>query len=42
MPLLKNGITPREQTILNVLESIASRSGQGRWKITDDDQLDLW
>jgi len=42
MPLLKNGISPKEQTILNVLENISARSGDDRWKITDDSQMNLW
>jgi hypothetical protein len=32
MPLLKNGITPEHQTILNVLEDIADRIGDG-WRL---------
>lgn len=32
MPLLKNGITPKEQTILTVLEDIAYRIGDG-WRL---------
>jgi 16S rRNA G966 N2-methylase RsmD len=31
MPLLKNGTTPEEQTILGVLEDIAVRSGDDGW-----------
>lgn len=42
MPLLKNGITPEEQTILNVLQQIAERTEQGRWKLIDDTQMDLF
>ena len=38
MPLLKNGITPEEQTILNVLETLATRDTAGRWKLRDDAQ----
>jgi hypothetical protein len=37
MPLLKNGVTPEEQTILNVLEDIAFRVGQG-WKLRNERQ----
>ena len=33
MPLLKNGDTPEHQTILNVLESIAERHLQNRWRL---------
>lgn len=33
MPLLKNGITPEEQTILNVLEDIAIPKNNGCWKL---------
>lgn len=35
MPLLKNGGTPENQTILNVLEEIAIRVGTDRWKLVD-------
>jgi 16S rRNA G966 N2-methylase RsmD len=38
MPLLKNGITPEEQTILNVLETLATRDTAGRWKLREDAQ----
>jgi hypothetical protein len=41
MPLLKNGITPHEQTILNVLEGIAVRTNEGSWKLADNPQLTL-
>jgi len=42
MPLLKNGITPEKQTILNVLEQIAIRTYEGRWKLIDTPQLSLF
>jgi len=42
MPLLKNGITPEEQTILNILEKVAIRTGEARWQITDDKQMTIW
>jgi len=35
MPLLKNGVTPKNQTILSVLEEIASRVGTDQWRLTD-------
>jgi len=35
MPLLKNGKTPDEQTILGVLESIAERVGKDGWKLSN-------
>jgi 16S rRNA G966 N2-methylase RsmD len=38
MPLLKNGITPEEQTILNVLETLATRDVEGRWRLSDGPQ----
>lgn len=41
MPLLKNGVTPEEQTILNVLEDIALRIGQG-WKLRNERQDELF
>ncbi len=33
LPLLKNGITPERQTILNVLEDIADRIGDDGWRL---------
>ena len=36
MPLLKNGTTPAEQTILNVLEDIAERHGKDCWRLKLD------
>jgi len=33
MPLLKNGITPPKQTVLSVLESVATRDREGRWRL---------
>ncbi|MCA6085401.1 DNA methyltransferase [Candidatus Endomicrobiellum agilis] len=41
LPLLKNGITPEEQTILNVLEDIGQRVGESNWKLKQDGQLSL-
>jgi len=41
MPLLKNGITPEKQTILGVLQQIAVRTGNDRWKLADQPQLTL-
>lgn len=33
LPLLKNGITPESQTILNVLQSIAEHTGKDCWRL---------
>ena len=41
MPLLKNGITPENQTILKVLESIAERTGIDGWKLKKTGQLNI-
>ena len=38
IPLLKNGITPEEQTILNVLEDIGERVGEDSWKLKTEGQ----
>ncbi len=35
MPLLKNGITPEEQTILDTLEDIAQHTPNGRWRLLE-------
>ena len=42
MPLLKNGITPENQTILKVLERIADHIGDNKWKIKKYGQLTLF
>lgn len=42
MPLLKNGKTPERQTILNVLETIAMRTGQDQWKLSEPGQGELF
>ncbi len=39
MPLLKNGITPENQTILNVLKSIGDHMDEDKWKIKGEGQL---
>jgi len=42
MPLLKNGTTPDNQTILSVLEDIAEKSDNEKWRLkTEDLQLKL-
>ena len=42
MPLLKNGITPEHQTILNVLESVAEHVGADRWRLSKRGQAELF
>lgn len=39
MPLLKNGITPERQTILNVLRVWARETPDERWRLRDDGQI---
>ena len=39
MPLLRNGATPEEQTILNVLSNEAEHIGDNRWKLKGNGQL---
>ncbi|MDM8560759.1 DNA methyltransferase [Candidatus Parabeggiatoa sp. HSG14] len=41
MPLLKNGTTPENQIILNVLEDTAIRLGENQWKLRDEGQGEL-
>jgi DNA modification methylase len=41
MPLLKNGVTPENQTILKVLERIADHIGNNMWRIKKKGQLSL-
>lgn len=38
LPLLKNGITPENQTILNVLEDIGEHIGQDCWRLKKEGQ----
>jgi len=42
MPLLKNGITPEHQTILNILEDIGDRIGEGEWVLKEVGQYNLF
>lgn len=42
MPLLRNGVTPEHQTILNVLEDIGERTGDGCWKMKKAGQQQLF
>lgn len=42
MPLLKNGKTPEKQTILNVLETIAVKTGGDQWKLDESGQGELF
>ena len=42
LPLLKNGITPEKQTILNVLEDIAEPVGSEHWQLKTEGQLRLF
>jgi len=41
MPLLKNGITPENQTILSVLETLAQRDSKDRWQLKHDGQAEF-
>lgn len=42
IPLLKNGSTPENQTVLNVLEDIAERVGEDSWKLKTHGQGKLF
>lgn len=42
IPLLKNGVTPENQTILNVLEDIADRIGDDSWLLKRYGQRNLF
>ena len=42
IPLLKNGVTPENQTILNILEDIAERTGSDCWHLKSEVQLKLF
>ena len=42
IPLLKNGVTPENQTILTVLEDIAEHIGNNSWKLKVNGQGKLF
>ena len=42
MPLLKNGETPKEQTILKELEKLAIHVGEDRWRLAETGQQTLF
>lgn len=42
IPLLKNGTTPENQTVLGVLNDIGEHIGEGRWKLKASDQTTLF
>lgn len=42
MPLLRNGVTPENQTILKVLSTIANEFGNNQWKLKREGQLFLF
>jgi hypothetical protein len=42
LPLLKNGDTPENQTVLNVLEDIADRVEENRWQLKQNGQGKLF
>jgi len=42
LPLLKNGVTPENQTVLRVLEDIADRVGQDSWRLKREGQRGLF
>ena len=42
IPLLKNGTTPENQTILSVLEDIGQRTGDNYWTLKKGAQLELF
>ena len=41
MPLLRNGVTPENQTILKVLSTIAEETDENRWRLKREGQLSL-
>ncbi|MCL4305494.1 type I restriction enzyme HsdR N-terminal domain-containing protein [bacterium] len=41
MPLLKNGITPENQTILNELAAVGEHVGENQWRLRQDGNLEL-
>ena len=41
LPLLKNGVTPERQTILNILEDIGEHMGHDSWRLKKEGQTKL-
>jgi len=41
MPLLRNGVTPENQTILRVLSTIADEFGENQWRLKQKGQISL-
>lgn len=42
LPLLRNGITPKEQTVSNVLEDVGEHIGNGQWRLKKGGQGKLF
>lgn len=42
IPLLKNGVTPENQTVLSVLEDIAEHVGENKWRLLSDGEQKLF
>lgn len=42
LPLLKNGVTPEEQTISSILEDIGERIGEAGWRLKQTGQVGLF
>jgi hypothetical protein len=39
LPLLKNGVTPEDQTILSILEDVGERAGDDGWRLKPKDRM---
>jgi tRNA G10 N-methylase Trm11 len=39
LPLLRNGTTPENQTVLSVLEDIGEHTGEGKWRLKQTQQI---
>jgi len=42
LPLLRNGMTPEDQTFLKILESIGERVGEKGWRLKQEGQQTLF
>ena len=42
LPLLKNGVTPENQTLLSVLQDIGEHVGQDCWRLKREGQGELF
>ncbi|MFN0201791.1 MAG: hypothetical protein ACKVTZ_09735 [Bacteroidia bacterium] len=42
LPLLKNGVTPENQTVESVLKDLAEKTSKGTWQLKKEGQLKMF